>query len=223
MAATDAFRRLIPEGGDPADLPYDLGRYSLTDTGLINVTSRTDAEAMRTAYNAACTDAGITPGPLVVYRQDLRNIEAHANVAGRTWEYMGGRRRGVTAIMQRIIPADTTYDAWVTGFARQSEGFTLSESNALIIVPQTGIWSYNWVGSYGGSDASTARAKFQILTGAGTLIGATTVPARQASISGFWPLTEGEGIKIRSSHGAPGSVTLDGTLQLQLLGGAPDW
>lgn len=223
MAATDAFRRLIPEGGDPADLPYDLGRYSLTDTGLINVASRTDAEAVRVAYNTACADAGITPGPLAVYRRDLRNIEAHSNVAGRTWEYMGGRRRGLTAIFQRIIEAGQTRDVFVTSFQRQSEGFTLSESNTLITVPQTGMWSYNWVGSYGGSDASTVQAKFQVLTGAGTLIGATTVPARQGSISGFWPLTQGEGIKIRSSHGASGNVTLDGTLQLQLLGGDPDW
>lgn len=223
MAVPDAFRRLIPEGGDAADLPYDLGRYSLTDTGLINVESRTDAEAMRTAYNAACDNATITPGPLTVYRRDLRNIEAHPNIAGTTWEYMGGRRRGVTAIMQRIIPADTTYDAWVTSFARQSEGFTLSESNSLIIVPQTGIWAYNFIGSFGGSDASTVQAKFQILTGAGTLVGANTVPGRQGSVGGWWPLTQGEGIKVRSSHGASGNVTLDGTLQLQLLGGAPDW
>lgn len=223
MATPDTLRRLIPEGGDPADLPYDLGRYSLTDTGLISVTSRTDAEAVRTAYNTACADAGITPGPLAVYRQDLRNIEAHPNVAGTAWEYMGGRRRGLTAIMGREVVPSISAAVYVENFQRQSEGFTLDAGNAVITIPQTGIWSFNFIGSFAGSDASTVYSKFHVLTQADTLIGAAAAPARQSSVSGFWPFTQGEGIKVRASHGASGTIRLDGTLQLQLLGGSPDW
>lgn len=223
MATTDALRRLIPEGGDPADLPYDLGRYSLTDTGLPIVTSQADAEAFRAAYNTAIQGIGLPRQPVLVYRSDLRQIHLNHNDGSSAWEYMAGRQHGATVNVSRTdVANDAVRNVYVDGFARMSPGFEVSGA-ARVVLPATGMYTIFARGSWSGTASNLGRTFLDLLQGSDFMIDrGSSANESVVSVSANWPFTAGDTVGLNCYHEAGGNQNFTGVMQISMIN-APAW
>src|SRR5690606_1395160 len=100
MPELDPLGATVPAPSDPADLPRWLRTLSLSAPPIIEVTSTTQANTVRTAYRNACLAAGVTAKRLFVWNTATDNLERDT---GTGWEYLAGRQHGATITMSTTV------------------------------------------------------------------------------------------------------------------------
>lgn len=219
MATNDALGRLIPAAGDPADATAWLGGYSLSHPGIVEVGSLAAANALRTAYHAACTDAGVTPKPLMVWRTDIENLERETPGGG--WEYVAGRQHGATVLFSRpdvnagITPPRSLY---AEEFVRASPGWTM-DSEAHLVIPQSGMYVMSAQVNISGAASSLGRTFFEFETN-NTGFGAhrrSSTNEDNYGGSAVGNLNKGDQLRIRVYHATGGQRAYTATLDIAMI------
>lgn len=213
MPTEDAYGRTVPVNTtDAPDLEGMFRAFSLsTPPGPVTVTSRAQANALRTA-------AG-NPTGLHVWQSDV-NQEFRWN--GSTWEYVAGRQHGATVRFSSLIPEGTVGTLEAQELLRYSTGWTIN-ADGYLVVPQTGFYGMYAVASATGAASSMGAAFFRLALRSGAFGGRAPMTSQDnAGHAALWPFTAGDQLRIQGYHEGGGGRTWSATLQILMLN-APSW
>lgn len=212
MPELDPLGATVPAPSDPADLPRWLRTLSLSAPPIIEVTSTTAANNLRTAYRNACLAAGVTAKRLMVWNTQNDNLERDT---GTGWEYVAGRQHGATVAFGRVDVAENiVLSLYATEFVRASAGWTLADASD-VVIPFTGILSASALVVVQGGAASLGRSFVEFI------LNDEARMARQGatnediwSISSIMHVQKGWRFKVRVYHAGGGTRQVAATVQL---------
>lgn len=224
MPITDDLGRQIPASGDSADLAQILGRYSLSDVGITPVSSRTAANTLLAAVNAAASSPsmGVPRRPVAVWRTDTRTLELHPNTgaSGEQWEHIGGRQHYATVAFDRaaLTAGGEPLVLYASGITNASPGWTLVGNN--LVIPVTAYYQMHASINVDGAAASLGRvfSQFDLTTG---LLAARMGSENENNyaVSALVRLTAGQQLRIRSYHAAGGTRGYTATMTIAQVAG----
>lgn len=224
MPITDPLGRLVPAGGDAADLAQILGRYSLSDTGIVPVASRTAANALLAARNTAAEQpgVGVARKPVAVWRTDTRTLELHPNTgsSGEDWEHLGGRQHYATVAFDRagLSAGGEPLILYASGITNASPGWTMVGNN--LVIPVTAYYTMHASINVDGAAATLGRVFSQFDTTSGTLAARMgSENENNYAVSALVRLTAGTQLRIRSYHAAGGTRGYTATMTIAQVAG----
>lgn len=211
----------VPAVSDPADLPRWIRTLSLTSPPVIEVTSTTQANSIRTAYRNACTAAGVTPRTLFVWNLSSDNLERDT---GSGWEYVAGRQHGATLTMTTSNLREARDDVvHPSSFIRASSGWGIASDGHNVIVPSTGMYMFDLSGSISGTAGNLGRVYVQFRINDSILKGRTgTTNEDIVHVSWLYPLAKGNQVKVEIYHATGGTRGFTGEMNIAQLN-SPNW
>lgn len=230
MPITDSLGRLIPDATpgalETANPQEWFERYSLSDTGIVPVTSRTAANALLAARNTAAEQPGmgIARKPVVVWRTDELGgaLEIHPNTgsAGEQWEHLGGRRHRATVSYYResLSAGGEPLVMYAQSISNATPGWTISGNN--LVVPASGMYAMAAVVNVSGAAGSLGRVFGQFSTTNGVLGARFATGTNENNYAGSlspWPLSVNDQLRIQCYHESGGLRSYTATMHIVQL------
>ncbi len=221
MPTLDPLGATVPVPSDPADLPRWVRTLNLTAPPIVEVSSTTQANSMRAAYQDACVAAGVTPKRLFVWNTSNDNLE---RATASSWEYVAGRQHGATVVMSTAnLRAGQNDVVHPSSFTRASTGWAIASDGHNVIVPSTGMYLFDLSGSIAGDAGTLGRTYSQFRINNATLKGRQGF-TNEDIIHTAWlyPLSKGDQVKVEIYHAGGGTRTFAGEMNIAQIN-SPNW
>lgn len=225
MPKDSSLRHVLPDANDPADIPTAVARTAFTGPmGILDVSSRAQANAISAAYNDEAFAAGVDAGRLYVWRTDTNQLERQGP---NGWEYVAGQQHAARIQWRREdLPQNPSTPLVLYGiqFLNATSAWSFNSAQNLVI-PETGMYAVSFDANLTGAAGTAGRVFFQFSTTDGQVSHRISA-ANENNFGGgieVWHLHKGQQMRVQVYHEGGGARTWSGVMTIAMVAATPDW